>query len=318
MLRAAYASQYPEFKQTDNYNDDGTKLGSALSKDWLFVTRDKLMQPDHRISATFPQDDGNGYSRKKMPIADTVQTISIEGTDCMIVEDNTFVGIMLGDADGSYASALSSPELKSTASSKVVFDMTRAVKGEGTLEIPVFFASDEDVTSIDFALQFNEESLTYGSVVKNVPGLESADHFNTDDRTLRFTAYSLKNIEAGTKVATVRFNTYADNVKASDLSGVSALINGKIAELAVLDAGAVNEVSVDYYPNPAHDVLNVVVSADAKVVLMDITGKSILFETEVNANQKKEINVSDLRNGLYLMKVYSNDFVSNSKVVIQK
>jgi transcription initiation factor IIF auxiliary subunit len=208
--------------------------------------------------------------------------------------------------------------LKSTASSKVVFDMTRAVKGEGTLEIPVFFASDEDVTSIDFALQFNEESLTYGSVVKNVPGLESADHFNTDDRTLRFTAYSLKNIEAGTKVATVRFNTYADNVKASDLSGVSALINGKIAELAVLDAGAVNEVSVDYYPNPAHDVLNVVVSADAKVVLMDITGKSILFETEVNANQKKEINVSDLRNGLYLMKVYSNDFVSNSKVVIQK
>jgi hypothetical protein len=318
MLRAVKL-EYGEFKQTDTYNDDGTKNGPHFSKDWLFMTSEQVIDATHRISATFPEDDDVGYSRKRVPLADTALNLQVDGTDCLIIQDESFIGVMIGDADGSYAELLGSyPELKSTEKSEVVFDLARARMIDGYIEIPVFFNSDEEVTSVDFELQFDESTVSYSSLEKKARGLEAMDYFDTDDRTLRFTSYSLKSIDASSPVAMVRFNTHGNEVSSSDLRAVMAMVNGKPAKAKVTDAMDLEGISVDVYPNPASSVLHVEVSADAKVVLMDMTGRSILFEADAVANQKQEINVSGVVEGMYMLKVYNEDFSSMKKIVIKR
>jgi hypothetical protein len=310
--------KYSEFRQTDNYNDQGAKTGKD-SKDWLFVKQGSLYSEPYRISGSFPQNDNLGYSRYKVPVADTVQLIDISGTGCIFIKDETFQGIMLGDVDGSYASASPSPLLKSTAKNSLVFDLANAKLTDGYVDVPVYFNSDADVTSLDFALQFNEESFSLLSVEKQAAGLEAADYFNTDDLTLRFTSYSLNNLEAGKNLVSVRFATNGNQMKSSDLNVVSALVNGKKADVKVTESkGLLNEVTVKVYPNPANTVLNVEVSADAKVVLMDMSGRNVLFESAAVANQPREISVSGVADGMYILKVYNSTFVKVQKVIVKK
>jgi hypothetical protein len=310
--------KYSEFRQTDNYNDQGVKTGKD-SKDWLFVKGDSLYTAPYRISNDFPRIGTTGYSRYKVPVADTVQSIKIIGTECIFIEDETFQGIMLGDVDGSYAAAPSSPALKSTAKSTLVFDLANAKVADGYADVPVYFTSNADVTSLDFALQFNEESFSLRSVEKQAAGLEAADYFNTDDRTLRFSSYSINKLESGKNMVSIRFVTNGNQLKSSDLKVVSALVNGNEAIVKVTELSSlVNGLTVNVYPNPANSVLNVEVSADAKVVLMDMSGRSILFESEAVANQPREINISSLADGIYMLKVYSSEFVKVQKVVVKK
>jgi hypothetical protein len=317
--------KYTEFKQNNNYDDNGnpiivtgTPTYHPLSKDWIWVKQDTLVDAKFRISATFPQNDGAGYSRYSLPKADTVQSIKITGDACRIIQDESFQGVMLGDVNGSYASALSSAALKSTEKNTVVFDLSRAVVTDKYIDVPVYFTSDAEVTSVDFALQYNEENLSLGSVVKNASGIETADFYSADDHTLRFTSYSMQKMKAEQNLVTIRFTT-GSAVKTSDLSPVAAYVNGNPARVAVTDAkGLTNNVAVQIYPNPANSIVNVEVSANAKIVMMDLSGRSILYQGDAIANQKHEINVSDMAEGIYVIKVYNKDFVSVNKVVVKK
>jgi hypothetical protein len=314
---------YTEFKQTNNYNDAGERIaGSGSSKDWVFVPSDTLYAEQFRISTAWPQPEpapGKGYSRYGLPIADTIQKVKIIGGDCPIVLPRTFQGIMLGDVNGSYATAPASATLKSTEKNAVVFDMANAKVSDGSIEVPVFFTSDEEVMSMDFALQFNEERLSLSAVAKNIADLEATDYFNSDERILRFTSYSMTKLQSGQSVAIVKFTTNGTNLTGSDLTPIAAFVNGNPAQAKVTDAkGMLNEVFVTVYPNPANDVLNIEVSADAKVVLMDMSGRSILMETEAVANQKQEMNVSGVADGMYMLKVYNNTFSEIKKVIIKK
>jgi hypothetical protein len=310
--------QYDEFRQVGLYDDNGNKLGTEDAKDWLFAKPSALSGAAYRISSTYPNDDHSGYSKLKVPICADVYTIEVSGDACSTIKDESFTGIMLGDVDGSYAAALPSQLLKSTSSVKVLFDMSKAIRSEGSIEVPVYIASAKDVTSVDFALQLNEESMSYSSISKNISGFESADFFNADDRTLRFSSYSLKAVDPSSKFATVRFNTLSANVNASDLKALSAMVNGVAAEVAVIGDGSVSEVAIDVYPNPASDILNVAVSADATVVLMDLGGRNMLVKEEVAANQKKQLNISGVADGIYILKVYGAEFSEVKKVIIRK
>jgi hypothetical protein len=320
MQRAVGA--YNEFKQTDNYNLDGTKLGTAKSKDWVFLPSDTIYAEQFRISTNWPFAEaapGKGYSRYGLPVADTAQKVKIIGGSCPIVMGRTYLGIMLGDINGSYATAPESVTLKSTEKNTVVFDLASAKLSDGNIEVPVYFSSDVDVTSVDFALQYNEESLSLGAIEKNASGLESADYFSANDHTLRFTSYSMKNLTPKQNLVTLRFSTGGSAVKTSDLTPLAAYVNGNPARVAVTDAkGLLNNVAVQIYPNPANSIVNVEVSADAKIVMMDLSGRKILYEGEALANQKHEINVSDIAEGIYVIKVYNKEFVSVNKVVVKK
>lgn len=66
----------------------------------------------------------------------------------------------------------------------------------------------------------------------------------------------------------------------------------------------VNNVSVDMFPNPAKDVLNISVEGaeEVKAVeIFDITGKLVLTESVSSSNTK--VNTSDLANGSYVVRL---------------
>lgn len=76
-------------------------------------------------------------------------------------------------------------------------------------------------------------------------------------------------------------------------------------------------IDFSFYPNPAQD--HVTISSDdafQSVQVFDITGKIVLTRNEFNATEK-EINVSELSSGVYLLKVSSEGTSSTQKLIIK-
>jgi hypothetical protein len=75
--------------------------------------------------------------------------------------------------------------------------------------------------------------------------------------------------------------------------------------------------SIKLYPNPTNDIINLTASNGlnlTKLEVVDINGqviKSVPIENSTN----KEINVSNLSNGLYLINIYSLNGMVTKKII---
>ncbi len=310
----------PEFKQAWNYNAQGQSNGQA-SKDWMFVDSITLAtNPAYLISATYPLNDGVGFSKARVPAVPFCLPIPVTTTDCPVITPESFKGVLFGDVNGNY-STTSPNGLFRNANDKVVFDLSKAIASNGYLDIPVSIASKDDVNALDFAMKFNETSLAFNSILNQAGYMKSLSKFNEDDRTLRFTSYSQQTYDANNKVASIRFATNGAQITEADFNSVTAYLNGEkvgIEFTASTSSVTSTNVIVNVYPNPANEIVNLTVSEDANVELLSIDGKIVVIKTNVNANQKLEINTQAIANGVYMMKVYNDNFVSMKKVVIRK
>jgi len=314
-----------EFKQAWNYSPAGVSNGNP-SKDWVFVDSLRLQNDlAYSVSASFPGDDGVGFSKTKVPVTPfclptTVTNFSV----CPVITPETYKGIMLGDADGSYAALLPNGSIKRETSStdKVIFDLSNARVNGNTVDVPVSFESSEEVHAIDFNFNFDETKLSLNTVLDNIVDnqMSSVYHLNPSDRTLRYGAYTLNHFEAKQPIASVRFDAENGEITSDDLSGVIGLLNGKVVDVAFL--GSINKEvinnNISIYPNPTSGLLNVLASENSTVQLMDVTGKEVLLQTTLNAYEKQEMNVSNFANGVYMLKIFNNNSVTVKKVVLNK
>ena len=76
--------------------------------------------------------------------------------------------------------------------------------------------------------------------------------------------------------------------------------------------------SVSVYPNPTTGLLNILVSENSIVQLLDLSGKEVLVQSTAAANVKQELNVENLSGGVYILKVYNENFNSIERVVLNK
>lgn len=76
--------------------------------------------------------------------------------------------------------------------------------------------------------------------------------------------------------------------------------------------------SVSVFPNPANEIVNVTVSENGTAQLLSMDGSKVFAFDSVRANQKMQINTSALESGIYMLRVYNDNFMSMKKVVIQK
>jgi hypothetical protein len=321
-----------EFKQVWN---EGT---SQLSRDWLFFKNsDLLTDLKYRISETFPWDDNVGYSKFRVPthltnpefclplaIFDAFgQPISgtIASDLCPIIEPETFVSVMLGDVNGNWKDLASSSNLKS-ADDYVMFDLVNARSQGTTLDIPITLSSENEVFALDFALQYNVDKLTLKSVIDRTGKLEMLSYYRPEDQTFRFTSYSLSHFETGKPSLALRFEMANGSLANGDLSNIESYLNGNPASSIVTELTTgldeLNNNKIKVYPNPANDVLFVEVSETVDIQLQDMNGRTVFMKARINANEKLEIDVTKLVNGIYLMRIYNDEFNSIQKVVIQK
>jgi hypothetical protein len=101
-----------------------------------------------------------------------------------------------------------------------------------------------------------------------------------------------------------------------ELNSVEAFLNGERVA-AEIKTDASSDVLVNIFPNPANEQLNVVVPQDANIQLLDASGKVISFMT-LSANKLQVLGTKDLASGVYMLKVYNDNFVTVRRVVIQK
>jgi hypothetical protein len=110
------------------------------------------------------------------------------------------------------------------------------------------------------------------------------------------------NFQAGDEVL-IRFRLYAD----SNFNGWGWAIDNLSIQGAVTGTEAITESSFKVYPNPASDVVNVEFPAtrdQVNVKLLNVQGQVIFSREErpVNGTVKSAIDVSQLQEGLYLIK----------------
>jgi len=317
-LRAVLA--IGEFRQDWNYSPAGVPLnGPNTSKDWLFIDGASLNQnPAYLISTTFPFDDGIGYSRFRLPQIDFCLEVPIQiSASCNVFEAESYTGVLLGDVNGNYATVANNGPYRS-ASDKVIFDLTKAVAGNGFIDVPVTVMASDAVNAVDFALSFNESKMSFGSVSGASSSMETLANYNTEDKALRFTSYSLDNYDLTSSIVTVRFATQSATIDQSDLSNLEGYINGDKVGVEVIGTRIANDgVLVNVFPNPASTSFNIVVSEDASMQLMDLNGRLVAENQNITAYQNYVINTETLAKGVYMLKVYNNNIVSMKKVVIE-
>lgn len=313
--------------------------GSKNSLDWLFVDQDKItLDSSYRISNKYPQDDNKGFSKWRVPVQDSLINLNIALTGgCQIFDGKTFQGIMLGDVNGSYKNIPASPTLKSAAvseenvselksadasSDKVIFDLANATTANGLIDVPVYISSTSDVTGLDFALQMKD--LTFDKVVSNTATLQNpTSYFNTNDQTLRFTGFDFAPISTKSSVVTVRFAMANNAVTATDLTATEAYLNGEKvnAEVTPFNGSIFDNnttLVVDVYPNPTSNILNLKVSQAASVQIFDVLGKVVIEIPSLLANEIKVLNIQDMSEGVYTLKVVNEKATTIVKVVKNK
>ena len=65
-------------------------------------------------------------------------------------------------------------------------------------------------------------------------------------------------------------------------------------------------------------LFNVIVSENATVEVMNMEGRQVMKSINVNANEKTEINIQTLAEGVYMVKAFNNNFTSVKRIVVKK
>lgn len=78
--------------------------------------------------------------------------------------------------------------------------------------------------------------------------------------------------------------------------------------------------TVNIFPNPASDIINVDIdNKDNEHILLEIYNvMGILVKIEIIANQQKQIDIGDLKDGLYLITTMTKDIISKQRLLIQR
>jgi len=315
MLRSV--GKIPEFSQAD-----------APGKDWSFVAINEVANNlNYLISTTFPEDDGSGYSKYRVPPVAVCQAVPIFNvTTCPIIQNETYVGILLADVDYTYASISPDGVLKSSTTdtaSEIIFDLSKTTFMGDYITIPVSLNCSEDVHSFDFNLAINDKAVTVHSVESKYD-LNLNWNNNSSENMIYVASYSLSPIPKD-NTASLLFSQkgFNDALSHSGISGVLALVNGKPAKIVLLESNAgITENfagnSVLVYPNPASNELHIRLPIDSKVQIMDFNGKQIFSDRIVYAHQSQTLDISAFANGVYIAKISNNSFVKMIKVIVAK
>lgn len=306
----------PEFRQAWNYNASGVSNGQP-SKDWIFVdSSTTLTGAAYQISTTFPNDNGVGFSKSRVPVVPFCLPINVSNlATCPDIRPDAFRAIMSGDVNGSYSVTNPNNQFRLSGDSRVIVDATKVKRSGNYLEVPVSFTGTADVHAIDLAIGYGASSLRYMDASAQTNSVQSLAHYNSDDATLRYTSSSLESLAPLVACAVLRFEVLDAHFSIDEIDFREAYLNGDRVRIERIGGNTFNMM---VYPNPANATLNVVASEVSSLELVDLAGNRVFFQSGIAAGQKTEIDLTNVASGIYLVKASGDSFVEIRKVVVNR
>jgi hypothetical protein len=261
-----------------------------------------------------------GYSKNNVPVVNfNLNANVLNYSTCPLVETETYKGIMLGDANGSYATLAASTGLKSE-NAAVVLDLASAVKEGNTFRIPVSFESTEATNALDFAVRFNENNVSFNELNNVAVGMEASSFMNEADRTFRFSGFDMANFTVGSTVAELVLQSNNETISEKDITAELALLNGKPVDVKFEKSSeAIQSVfNVSIYPNPTNGAFYVQATENAIVDVFDMNGKQLTASQVISSNGKVNIDLNNVEAGVYLVRVQNETFSTTKRIVIEK
>jgi hypothetical protein len=146
------------------------------------------------------------------------------------------------------------------------------------------------------------------------------------DGSIQKVEFYIDNILISTKTSapyTCTWNTIAGNhvVKAvaTDNRGLTStktkdmIVKDKNASIEMIAANLQTMV----YPNPATKELSIIASENTNISLTDVSGKTIIEPSEIQANTTYTMQLQNIASGVYLVKIASKHSTKTERVVIQ-
>ena len=103
-----------------------------------------------------------------------------------------------------------------------------------------------------------------------------------------------------------------DNKGATTTTESTIKVTESKVGIAAIDASSM----ISVYPNPAVSVINVTSLQNATIQITDISGKEVVFNGVLNANEKQIVNVSNFANGIYLVNISNANFNTVKRIVV--
>lgn len=208
----------------------------------------------------------------------------------------------------------------------VFFNLNKSTRIDPNyIDIPISIKSDDDINAMDFSLRFDQTHLKFNSVVNHTSYMSISDYFNATDATLRLSSNSLTRFDKDTvKLLSLRFEIFTDKLAISDFNQIMTYLNGEPCSFFVIDPsqstatkGIANNSSVKMYPNPIIGFVNIDVPERSEMKLFDLHGKLLFTKEDLNSNQINCVNFSDIKNGIYYIKIYNELGTYTEKVILK-
>lgn len=207
----------------------------------------------------------------------------------------------------------------------VVFDLSQAIITGTSIDIPISIISDDTINALDFSLKYDQVKFLYDSIIDLTTYLQAVSFYNNNDSTIRFTSNSFHQYATNTALVYVRFTILLGNsINAIDLNTIKGYLNGIKCSIKLINspnAGLNNhnqkKNTLLLYPNPTKDQLNIIIDKKSEIDIIDISGKIIFHDDNLQPNSSNIINLNDFSKGIYLVRSRSKDFEIIQKIILE-
>jgi hypothetical protein len=271
---------------------------------WRHFPKSYLVsRPEYRISTTFPNDNGTGISRLRVVKIDTLFRLDTAYYRLCDTSTMDVVAILLGDADGNYATV--GTNAKGKLSGTVTLDAQNAVRiGRDTFQIPIY--ASETIFGLDVKIENHSEKLKILGIHSDVATLET--NLDPHTKSAYMTVYATRTEGIGANVPIAYVTVQSDCPKSTDLGKVTSYLNGETAGTEATSRFCSTESGLKLFPNPVQQVLTIWYgdATPTTITVFDAIGRTVQV-VEPHAEQTL-LDLRDFVRGFYFVKVDDKTF----------
>jgi Secretion system C-terminal sorting domain len=308
-------------------------LPSFNGKHWVFFNTGLLQTTDFLRSATYPLDDGIGFSANRVPstmVRNCQNLNTVIGSSCTPLAPLQIDALLLGDADLSWQIA-DATSFKGNMVNIITLDLVNAVRDASTNTFTVPVYSNSQTTGIDLRMQnmaaipnIDTENFPVGDTNMSVISNRIGGAFFVSAAAL--VANGVSNT-CPIFVLKVQANQGITVLTPSMLGNITSYLNGALASVsfnAPVNACFTNIESQDIAntinisPNPSNGafVLNTNNLENASLKITNALGQ-IIVEQKIN-NATTQLDLSAQVSGIYFVEITSKQGKTVKKIVVQK